>query len=97
MDALGAHADDSKSNWDVVIGARGSVDFAKNFFLFGLLDVGTGDSDLTWQALGGVVYRFEWFNLVAAYRYMSWDFGDNVKVLDDLELYGPAVGIQFTF
>ena len=69
----------------------------KNFFLFDLLDVGTGDSDLTWQALGGVGYRFEWFNLIAAYRYMNWDFGDDVKVLDDMDIHGPAVGIQFTF
>jgi len=95
--ALGAHADDSKSNWDAVIGARGSVDFAKNFFLFGVFDIGAGDSDLTLQAVGGFGYRFEWFNLVAAYRYMGWDFGNDVKVLDDMDIQGPVLGIQFTF
>jgi hypothetical protein len=96
VDALGARAEDSGSNWDAIIGARGAVDLAEKWYLFGYLDIGTGESDLTWQAFGGVGYRFKWFDLVAAYRYLRWDFADN-QVLDDLYLHGPGVGIRFAF
>jgi hypothetical protein len=96
LDALGLRADDSGSNWDAVIGARGAVDLTEKWYLFGYLDIGTGDSDVTWQGLGGVGYRFKWFDLVAAYRYLRWNFSDN-KALDNLYLYGPAAGIRFRF
>jgi hypothetical protein len=43
-----------------------------------------------------VGYRFKWFDLVAAYRYLRWNFSDN-KALDNLYLYGPAAGIRFRF
>lgn len=96
VDALGARAKDSGSNWDAVIGARGAVDLAEKWYLFGYLDIGTGESDLTWQAFGGVGYRFKWFDLVAAYRYLGWNFDDN-QALDELYIHGPGVGIRFTF
>jgi hypothetical protein len=96
VDALSFRAEDSGSNWDAVIGARGSVDLAKKWYLFGYLDIGTGESDLTWQAFGGVGYRFKYLDLVAAYRYLSWDFDDN-QALDDLYIHGPGIGIRFVF
>jgi hypothetical protein len=96
VDALGARAKDSGSNWDAVIGTRGSVDLFKKWYLFGYLDIGTGESDLTWQALGGVGYRFKYFDLVAAYRYLSWEFDDN-QALEDQQLHGPAAGLRFAF
>ncbi|MEN8693034.1 MAG: hypothetical protein AB1Z20_23455 [Desulfobacterales bacterium] len=96
LDALGLRADDSGSNWDAVIGARGAVDLTEKWYLFGYLDIGTGESDLTWQGLGGVGYRFKWFDLVGVYRYLRWNFDDN-KTLDNLYLHGPAAGIRFLF
>lgn len=96
VDALGAQVDDSGSNWDGVIGARGAVDLAEKWYLLGYLDIGTGESDLTWQAMGGIGYRFKWFDLVAAYRYLRWDFDDN-PALDNLYLHGPGAGIRFVF
>jgi hypothetical protein len=96
VDAQNLRTDDSGSNWDAVIGARGNVDLATNFYLFGYLDIGTGESDLTWQAFGGAGYRFKWFDLVAAYRYLRWDFDDN-RALDNLSIHGPAAGIRFIF
>lgn len=97
VDELNVRRDGSESNLDAIIGARGNLNVAENWFLFGLLDVGTGESDLTWQALGGVGYRFKWFNLVAAYRYISWDFGEDTEVIDNLKVHGPAIGIQYIF
>ncbi len=96
VDALGARVDDSGSNWDGVIGARGRVDLAEKWYLLGYLDIGTGESDLTWQAMGGIGYRFKWFDLVAAYRYLRWDFDDG-QALDNLYIHGPGAGIRFAF
>jgi hypothetical protein len=96
VDALSARGEDSGSNWDAVIGARGSVDLAPKWYLFGYFDIGTGESDLTWQAFGGVGYRFKHFDLVAAYRYLSWEFDDNAAV-EEQQLHGPGVGIRFAF
>ena len=96
IDALGARVDDSGSNWDAVVGARGSVDFANKWYLFGYLDIGTGESDLTWQALGGLNYRFEKFDAVVGYRYLYWDFDDS-PTFDDLNLSGPYAGVKVRF
>jgi hypothetical protein len=46
--------------------------------------------------LGGVGYRFKYVDLVAAYRYLSWEFDDN-PALEEQQLHGPGVGIRFAF
>ncbi len=88
--------DDSGSIWDGIIGVRGDLNLSENWFLFGYLDIGTGESDMTWQGLGGLGHRFKWFDLVAAYRYLSWDFDDDT-LIGDLEIHGPALGIKMPF
>ena len=59
-------------------------------------DIGTGESDLTWQAMAQIAYRFKWFDVSLGYRHLDWDFEDNAA-LDDLSVSGPYVGIKFTF
>ena len=94
---LGPLADEeSDSVWDAIVGVRGSFNLTEKWYLPYHLDVGTGDSDFTWQALGGVGYKFKWFDLLVAYRYLSWDFDDNDAV-DDLDLSGPFAGVKFVF
>jgi len=82
--------------WDAVVGVRGQVTLTKKWYLPFYGDVGTGDSDLTWQVLAGIGYKFKWFDVVAAYRYLDWDFDDNAAI-DDLNFSGPIVGIKFVF
>jgi len=89
-------AEDSGGNWDGIIGIRGGVKLTKKWFLPYHLDIGKGGSNVTWQAFGGVGYRFKWFDLVGAYRYLRWDFDDN-KAFDDLYFHGPLFGIKFRF
>jgi len=72
------------------------VNLTKKWYLPFYGDVGTGDSDLTWQVLAGIGYKFKWFDVVAAYRYLDWDFDDN-PAIDDLNFSGPIVGIKFVF
>jgi hypothetical protein len=89
-------AENSGGNWDGIVGVRGDVNLTEKWFLPYHFDIGTGEADLTWQAFGGVGYRFKWFDVAAAYRYIRWDFDDN-KALDDLYFHGPFVGLRFSF
>jgi len=91
-----ARAKDSGGNWDGIIGVRGDVNLTDKWFLPYHLDIGTGESDLTWQAFGGIGYRFKWFDVAAAYRYLRWDLDDNQSI-DDLYFHGPFIGLRFSF
>jgi hypothetical protein len=60
------------------------------------LDAGTGDSDLTWNAMAGLGYEFGWGELLFAYRHLEYDQSDN-KLLQDFSFSGPGFGARFTF
>ena len=87
---------DSGHVWDGIAGLRGKTDLNDKWYVHYYLDVGTGDSDLTWQALGGLNYRFEKFDAVVGYRYLYWDFDDS-PTFDDLNLSGPYAGVKVRF
>jgi hypothetical protein len=87
----------SQSNWDGIVGVRGQVLLTGKWYLPYYGDIGTGDSDLTWQVWGGVGYRFKHFDLVGGYRYMAWNFDDDDYIVDDLNMSGPFIGAVFTF
>ena len=46
--------------WDAVIGVKGDINLTDKWYAPYYLDVGTGDSDFTWQIVAGVGYRFDW-------------------------------------
>jgi hypothetical protein len=95
--SLGPRKDgDSGSNWDGIIGVKGIYNLTKNWYLWGYLDVGTGDSKITYQGLGAIGYRFNWIDLNGGYRYLRWDF-DNKDVIEELYFHGPFAGIKFSF
>lgn len=84
---------------DVVIGVNGGYQFAdSNWSLPYYADVGAGDSDLTWQAMVGLDYAFEWGKLHMNYRHLDYDFG-NVGRIQDLQttFSGPSIGARFEF
>jgi len=83
-------------NWDVVVGARGNFTFGANntWFVPYYLDVGTGDSDLTWQGIAGLGYKFRWGETVAAWRHLSYDLPSD-SAIADIEFSGPAIGVIF--
>ena len=87
---------ESGNNWDGIIGARGEVLLSPKWFIPFHLDIGTGESDLTWQGFAGLGYRFKRVDVLAGYRYLYWDFEDNAA-LDDLEISGVGAGIRFHF
>jgi len=83
-------------NWDGIVGAKGCITLNENWYLPYYADIGTGDSDLTWQLFAGIGYRFGWGNVRLGYRYLKYDLDDN-KLLEDLELSGPLLGVGFQF
>ncbi len=58
------------------------------------VDVGAGDSKLTWQAVGGVGCSFGWGDVVATWR----DLDDEVKSgnpMESLTFSGPSISAVF--
>ena len=88
----------SRSDWDGVIGARATVFLNDKWFMPLYGDVGTGDSDLTWQLGVGIGYKFNKVNVTAAYRYLRYEFDSSSDaILDNMTMKGPALGISFYF
>lgn len=82
--------------WDALIGVKGRVALNEHWFLPYYLDVGTGDSDLTWQLSAGVGYAFDWGAVTLDYRYLDYDQGGD-KLLQGLAFGGPKLGVAFRF
>lgn len=82
--------------WDAVVGFKGSYNINEQWYIPYHFDIGAGDSDLTWQALAGVGYRYGWGDVLLAYRHMSYDQGD-LGLVQDLEFSGPAIAVNFRF
>jgi hypothetical protein len=81
--------------WDAIIGAKGRMKFGDgNWFAPYYIDVGTGQSDLTWQAMIGVGYSFSWGEILGAYRHLDYDFGSD-NGMKDLSFSGPAIAFGF--
>lgn len=80
--------------WNGIVGVKGH--YGEKWQVSYYLDVGTGDSDLTWQAMAGVGYRFRWGNVFLVYRYLDFRQGEE-DFIRDLNFGGPAVGVGFRF
>ena len=83
--------------WDALIGVRGRFDLGEGRWT-GLyhLDIGAGDSDLTWNAMAGASYAYGWGDLVLAYRHLAYDQASD-KLLQDFSFSGPGFGATFRF
>jgi hypothetical protein len=87
----------SGNNLDAIVGVKGQLAFSKRWYLPYYLDVGTGDSDLSWQATAGVSFRAaKWVDLALVYRHLEWEFKSD-KLLQDISFSGPAFGAIFRF
>jgi hypothetical protein len=83
--------------WDGIVGVRGRIGLgAGRWFAPYYVDAGTGSSDLTWQALAGIGYAFEWGDLLLAYRHLSYEQGDD-NLVQNLSFSGPGLGATFRF
>jgi opacity protein-like surface antigen len=82
--------------WNGILGVSGRLGLGKRWFIPYRLDVGTGDSDFTWQGMAAVNYDFSWISLVLGYRYLDFNQGDSGNV-QNLSFGGPELGVAFRF
>lgn len=83
--------------WDAIVGVRGRSKVGDGkWFIPYHLDVGGGDSTLTWQGVLGVGYTYKWGDVGVAYRYLSYKMGGN-KLIEDLAVGGLSLGATFRF
>ncbi len=89
-------AEASASLWDGIVGVKGVADLGSDhkWFIPYYLDVGTGQSDLTWQINAGIGYRYSWGALVATWRYLDYELESNDPI-KSVNLNGPLFGATF--
>jgi hypothetical protein len=92
------NAEVSDTFWDGIVGLKGRafVGDERKWFVPFYVDVGTGQTQLTWQINAGVGYQFGWGAVVASWRYLDYNFKSDSKITD-LSLNGPLVGVVFKF
>ena len=88
----------SKTVWDGIVGVKGRYGFGgdRRWLVPFYLDVGTGETELTWQGATGVGYRFHWGDVITVWRYIDWN-ADSDKTISDLNMNGPMLGVAFRF
>ena len=89
---LGASVD----QWDAIVGVKGRFKLGGSgkWAIPYLADIGTGDSDLTWQAMLGLSYGFQWGDVGVAWSYLDYDLKSG-GAIKDMNFSGPAVGAKF--
>jgi len=84
------------NSWDAVAGFKGRLNLDDRWYIPYYADIGTGESDLTWQLFGGVGYAFDWGDVSLVYRHIEWDFGSDSKI-DNINFSGPALAATWRF
>ena len=89
-------SENKSSEVDGIVGVKGrmSLGSSGHWTLPFYLDVGAGDSDLTWQAAAGVSYAYKWGELTAMWRYLAYNFKPGRRY-EDLKFSGPLIGVTF--
>jgi hypothetical protein len=86
------------SDWDAIVGIKGRYYFGaeRKWFLPYYVDVGAGQSKLTWQVNAGVGYKFDWGSVFATYRYLDYQFKSG-SALESMNMSGALIGVAFQF
>ena len=91
---------DSKDVIDGIVGVNSNLALNDSWYLSSYVDVGTGDSEFTWQGMAVLGYKLNNFDATIGYRYIYWDFEDDEDLGEDynnFDLSGPLAGITFRF
>jgi hypothetical protein len=87
----------SEHLWDGIVGFQGSYNFNEDWFATLYADIGTGQSDLTWQTIGALNYRItSSADAALGYRYLDYEM-DSGSAVDNLNISGPYLGVKFHF
>jgi hypothetical protein len=84
--------------WDAIVGFTGRTRFGDQlrWFVPYHLDVGTGASKFTGQAVLGIGYTTRWGEVTAAWRYIDYNFKSS-ETVSRLAFSGPALGVTYRF
>lgn len=92
-------ADGDRSLTDFYVGGRLFAPFSDTWTGALRVDVGAGDSDLTWNAVAAVDWQpSDGFSLVGGYRWLNYNVDkDDARVSNELDLTfdGPFLGMTF--
>jgi hypothetical protein len=82
--------------WDAIVGVKGRYAFGQNreWMVPFYLDVGTGQSDLTWQAAAGIGYSYKWGDVLLMWRYLDYNLKSGSKI-ESMNFNGPMLGVTF--
>ncbi len=85
-----------EQNWDILVGLKGRASFGSDgaWFVPYYVDLGTGESRLTYQLSAGVGYTFGWGDVVASWRYLDYRFKAG-KPIEELNFNGPQLAAVF--
>jgi hypothetical protein len=88
--------DVSMTNWDAIVGVKGRVALGQDrkWFVPYYADVGTGNSELTWQAMTGIGYSFKWGDVIGAWRYLDYKMKSG-QPIETMNFNGPAIAAAF--
>ena len=86
----------SRDPLDGLVGVRGRWRLDEHWSLPYHLDVGTGSSQLTWQAFFGASRAFGWGEVLFAWRHLSLQ-DERREVFRRVTLSGPTIGATFRF
>jgi hypothetical protein len=96
LDSQGS-IDKSVDLWDGIVGLKGHFLLGEGRWSMPYsVDIGTGDSDLVWNASLSLARRFGWGDLLFGYRHLEYDEGPG-GTLQDFSLSGPGFGATFHF
>ena len=87
---------DSLSVWDGILGLGGEVRLGERWYGLYHVDVGSGESRLTWQAQLGVGRAFDWGDVALSYRHLEWDFKSG-SAIDNVHFSGPLLSARWHF
>jgi len=86
----------SDQHWDAIIGVKGRAALGDGgrWFAPYYLDVGTGQSSFTVQALAGAGYSYPWGDVIAAWRYIGYEMKSG-QAIENLHFSGPGIAAVF--
>jgi hypothetical protein len=94
IDDKAEHVDPGGNTWDGIVGVSGVTTLNDKWYVDYYGDIGTGDSDLTWQTRVGFGYKLKKFTATAGLRYLRWNFPKKDE-LDNMRVIGPYVGAKW--